>query len=320
MFGSALLWLLKRLMNKSLKIEKNISLKKFTSWNVGGEAEHYCSPDSVEQVKEALLYGYKNKLKVTILAGGTNVLISDEGVKGLVIHTHNLTGIENVSINEKEVTMEVLSGTPKAEVLKEFMKLRLRPAIFFAGLPGDMGGGVVMNAGVGHKISPKEFCEVVKSIEVLECTEEGKVKEKAFTKDEIEWSYRKSKNWQPGIITKVVVGWPNDPDDNILKEVRDGNKRRKSTQPLNMPSCGSVFKNPEGNHSGALIEQAGLKGKSVGGAQVSEKHANFIINTGSATASEIAELIQYVQNTVEEKYSVKLTNEVIYLGVWPESV
>ena len=297
-----------------IEVQKSISLKDYTSWKVGGAAEHYCAPTTVDEVKEAYAFANENSLPVTILGGGTNVLVSDQGVKGLVIHTHKLTGVE-VTSQDKDIVIEAFGGTQKSEVLKEFMKFRLRPAIFLAGLPGDMAGGVVMNAGVGHDISPKEFCEIVHSFDVIEY-KDGKVIEKTFSKDDVEWAYRKSKKWQPGFITKVRVSWPNDPDEGVLKEVRDGNKRRKSTQPLSWPSCGSVFKNPPGNHSGALIEKAGLKGHSIGGAQDSEKHANFIINTGEGTALEIHQVMEYVQQVVEEKFSIKLTNEVVYLGEW----
>lgn len=302
-------------MKSNLDILHNIPLNEFTSWKVGGNAEFYCAPTTENEMEEALKLAYKNHWPVTLLGGGTNVLISDKGIQGLVIHCHKMVGVQIIS-QDKQVVIECLAGTPKSEILKEFMKLRLRPAIFLAGLPGDMAGGVVMNAGVGHDISPREFHEIVHSFDVLECTKTGEVIKKSFQKDEIEWSYRKSKNWQPGVITKVRVCWENKPDDNVLKEVRDGNKRRKSTQPLAFPSCGSVFKNPQGNYAGALIEKSGLKGKMVGGAQVSEKHANFIINTGVATATDIHTLISLVQKVVEEKFSIHLTNEVVYLGQW----
>ncbi len=175
-----------------------------------------------------------------------------------------------------------------------------------------------MNAGVGHGAHPKEFCEIVESVDVLQKNIQGQWTQKTFLKNEIEWSYRKSKNWQPGLIVSVDLSWPNQPSDHVLKAVREGNKRRKDTQPLLEPSCGSVFKNPQNDHAGRLIEASGLKGFSMGGAQVSMKHANFIVNTGSATADDIHQVIVHVQKTVQEKFKVQLTNEVVYLGHWAD--
>lgn len=301
-------------MNFESLTTKNKSLKEFTSWKVGGEAEFYAEPKNIEELKTVFLESHKRGLKFTVLGGGTNVLISDRGIKGLVIHTHKLVGVETKETAET-VVVEALAGTPKAEVLKVFLKLRLQPAVFLAGLPGDMAGGVVMNAGVGHQVKPREFVDIIDSFDTL-CIEKGVVVEKSFHKDDVHWDYRKSSQWQPGIITKVRVFWPNEPSEQVLKSVREGNKRRKETQPLAFPSCGSVFKNPEGDHAGRLIEAAGLKGFSIGGAQVSEKHANFIVNTGRATAAEVHQLINHVQKSVQEKQGILLTNEVVYCGDW----
>jgi UDP-N-acetylmuramate dehydrogenase len=179
-----------------------------------------------------------------------------------------------------------------------------------------MAGGVVMNAGVGHKVAPREFHEIVESFDVLSFDVEGELQEITYKQNDVRWEYRHSREWQPGVITRVRVRWPNKPDDQVLKDVREGNKRRKSTQPLSEPSCGSVFKNPTGDYAGRLIEACGLKGFSIGGAQVSEKHANFIVNKDNSTALDIHKVIEHVQKVVQEKYQMRLTNEVVYLGEW----
>jgi UDP-N-acetylmuramate dehydrogenase len=298
-----------------LSFEENRPLKDFTSWLVGGSADHYCAPTGLDQIPQALEYAWKEQLPVSVLGGGTNVLISDQGVRGLVIHTYLLNKVEIINESD-EFVLEAWCGTPKSEVLKHFLKRKLRPAVFLAGLPGDVGGGVVMNAGVGHGTSPKEFCEIVKSFDVVSINENGQINQQRFHKESVHWHYRRSENWQPGIITQVQLSWPNTPEPQVLEEVRSGNKRRKSTQPLQWPSCGSVFKNPSGDHAGRLIESAGLKGYQVGGAQVSDKHANFIINQDQATATDIHQLIQHVEKTVYEKFQIQLTNEVVYLGAW----
>lgn len=298
-------------------IQTNVSLSDFTSWKVGGLAEYYCAPQNFDELKTVMLEARSKLLPVTILGGGTNVLVSDDGVSGLVIHTHLLNSVEVLEEGENLV-IEAFGGTPKSEVLKLFMKYRLEPAIFLAGLPGDMAGGIVMNAGVGHKVLPREFCEIVQSFDVFTYSHNADIEERTFEHKDVVWSYRKSKNWQPGVITKVRVSWPNNPNDDVLKAVREGNRRRKDTQPLSEPSCGSVFKNPEGDHSGRLIEVSGLKGFQIGGAQVSEKHGNFIVNKGHSTAMDIHKVISHVQKTVEEKHKIRLTNEVVYLGEWPK--
>jgi UDP-N-acetylmuramate dehydrogenase len=301
-----------------MKIEEQKSLAPFTTWQVGGMADFYTAPRTQDELKQALRHAYKNHWPVTLLGGGSNVLISDQGVAGLVIHTHHLNRVRVLS-EQPELVVEAEAGASKSEVLKIFLKYRLAPATFLAGLPGDMGGGVVMNAGVGHHASPKEFREIVQDFDVLGFCPDGHIEQRRYNVDEVQWGYRRSSNWQPGVISQVRVRWPNQPNDEVLKEVRQGNKRRKTTQPLNEPSCGSVFKNPEGDHAGRLIEACGLKGYSRGGSQVSEKHANFIVNKGGATAMEIQKTIEHVQTVVEKQFNIKLTNEVVYLGRWNSS-
>ncbi len=302
-------------MTQSSLLEENKDLASFTSWKVGGMAQYYSAPKTFDELKAAMLQARENHWPLTILGGGSNVLVSDQGIKGLVIHTVKLDSVTVLSAGE-EVVIEADCGAQKSEVLKHFLKFRLAPAVFLAGLPGDMAGGVVMNAGVGHQVAPKEFCEIVKGFDVFTFNENGDVEERSFEHSDVAWTYRKSQNWQPGVITKVRVAWPNEPSEEVLKAVREGNRRRKDTQPLNEPSCGSVFKNPEGDHAGRLIEVSGLKGFQIGGAQVSEKHGNFIVNKGGASALDISQVISHVQKTVQEKHGILLTNEVVYLGEW----
>jgi UDP-N-acetylmuramate dehydrogenase len=296
-------------------IEENKDLAPFTSWLVGGKAECYVAPQNIEQLKEAMLMARQNNWPISLLGGGTNVLVSDQGVKGLVIHSIHLNRTQILEQGDN-LRIEAECGAPKSEVLKIFLKYRLQPAVFLAGLPGDMAGGVVMNAGVGHKVAPREFHEIVESFDVLSFDVEGELQEITYKQNDVRWEYRHSREWQPGVITRVRVRWPNKPDDQVLKDVREGNKRRKSTQPLSEPSCGSVFKNPTGDYAGRLIEACGLKGFSIGGAQVSEKHANFIVNKDNSTALDIHKVIEHVQKVVQEKYQMRLTNEVVYLGEW----
>lgn len=295
----------------SLKISQNVNLAEYTSWLVGGNADHFCLPETLDDLKEALTYAKAQNLPITILGGGTNVLVSDEGVAGLTICLRRLS---KISFAEKDgkLHIEALSGTAKSELLKTFLKQKLAPALFLAGLPGDVGGGVVMNAGVAEAFVPREFMDFVDWIEVMT----SDLQTLRLQKSQLNIKYRHTDGWQPHIIVNVGMSWPLEVDTTILDKVREANKIRLSKQPLDMPSCGSVFKNPEGHKAAQLIDSTGLKGFRVGDAQVSLKHANFIVNLENATAKNIWDVISYVQKTVEKEKNVKLTTEVVRLGRW----
>lgn len=292
-------------------IQKNIRLAPYTSWQVGGEAEYFCLPKTLEEIQTAQSWAKENAITVTILGGGSNVLISDGGIQGLTICLKNFAGTE-VREENGQLKITAKSGTSKSELLKIYLKHQLAPALFLAGIPGDVGGGIVMNAGVAEMFKPREFVELTEWIEVLRPNNQI---EKISGKN-LKWVYRHSDGWQPGIITAVGLSWPLEKDPTVLTLVRDANKIRLSKQPLDLPSCGSVFKNPEGHKAAQLTDSCGLKGYTVGGAQVSKKHANFIVNIGEAKATDIWEVIQHVQKTVKEKTGVQLTTEVVRLGRW----
>ena len=313
-----------------LMIEENAPLKNLTSWLVGGAAEYLAQPVTLDDLREAYLWAVEAKQPVTVLGGGTNVLISDQGVRGLVIAlrrfssaivtTSSPAGVASGSsdagaLNEScgsRLEIECLSGTSKSELLKIFLKYKLEPALFLAGLPGDVGGGISMNAGVGEMMKPREFVELTDWVEVLK--PDGGTRR--YMRDELKWTYRHCTGWQPGIISRIGLSWPLDPLPDVLDRVRSANKVRLSKQPLDQPSCGSVFMNPAGAKAGQLIESAGLKGFTVGGAQVSKKHANFIVNTGAASARDIHAVIAHVQTVVLASAGVRLNTEVVYLGEW----
>lgn len=295
----------------SLKISQNVNLAEYTSWLVGGNADNFCLPETLGDLKEAITFAKKQNLKITILGGGTNVLVSDEGIEGLTICLRRLSKISSVE-KDRRLHIEALSGTSKSELLKTFLKQKLAPALFLAGLPGDVGGGVVMNAGVAEAFVPREFMDFVDWVEVLTLD----LQTIRLQKSQLTVKYRHTDGWQPHIIVNVGMSWPLENDPTILDKVREANKIRLSKQPLDMPSCGSVFKNPEGHKAAQLIDSTGLKGYRVGDAQVSLKHANFIVNLEKATAKNIWDVITHVQKTVEKEKGVKLTTEVVKLGRW----
>lgn len=292
-----------------LKILENVNLAPHTSWLIGGLADHFCQPTTIEELTEAIRLADEKKWSVTVLSGGSNVLISDLGIRGLTIYLNKFSMISHEIKNDR-IVVQCLSGTAKSELLKLFLKNQLPPALFLAGLPGDVGGGVVMNAGVAEAFEPREFMEMVDWIEVLN----HQCQIHRLKKEDLKISYRHCDGWQPGIITTVQISWPLVADPLVLTKVREANKIRLTKQPLDKPSCGSVFRNPEGYKAAQLIDQAGLKGFSVGDAQVSLKHANFIVNLGQAKATDVVSVIEHVQKTVKQVHGVQLTTEVVRLG------
>lgn len=301
-----------------MQIQSNVQLSPFTSWLIGGPADLFCLPENEEQLEEALHFAHEQKILVTLLGGGTNVLVSDRGVRGLVICLRKYSRLETEIVIEKGLSVlkiRALAGTPKSELLRVFLKHRMAPALFLAGLPGDIGGGVVMNAGVAENLVPREFGELVRAIQVWRW-QENALQRIDLDNSSLDWSYRHSKGWQPGIIARVELAWPILEDSKIIEKVKAANLIRLQKQPLEKPSCGSVFVNPVGAKAAQLIDECGLKGFSFGGAQVSVKHANFIVNQGDATANDTWRLIQHVQTTVQAMKNIKLQTEVIRLGDW----
>ncbi len=259
-------------------------------------------------MKEAVNYATSNKLSITVLGSGSNVLIPDQGLQGLVICTKKFRGIEAETRNGR-LHVTAMAGEPKFSLAKIFIKENLPPAIFLSGLPGDVGGGIVMNAGIAEKIEPREFVGMTDWIEVLR---DDKVIR--FQRDELQWSYRHCIGWEPGIIVRAGFSWSTqDRDESIKDKAAAFSKTRKDRQPLEMPSCGSTFVNPPGTSAGKLIEESGLKGFQIGDAQVSLKHANFLVNLGNAKASEFKSLIEHIQKTVSNKYGIELKTEVKFL-------
>lgn len=288
------------------------ALAPYTSWQIGGPADWLCFPQTEDEIVEALRFAEARKIPWTVLGGGSNVLISDAGVEGLVIGLRKFSGLK-IAQRDGRVVLDGLAGTGKNELLKTFLKFKLAPAGFLAGLPGDIGGGVVMNAGIAESLQPREFQEIVDWVEVLRLENSQPVRYR-WNNNELHWRYRHSSGWQPGIITRVGISWTDSEEPDILQKVRDLNRVRLMKQPLDLPSCGSVFVNPPGHKAAQLIDGCGLKGFTSGRAQVSPKHANFIVNLGGATARDVKNVIEHVRTTVHKQTGVSLTTEVVAIG------
>ncbi len=296
-------------------IQQNIDLKKWNTWKVGGSADFFCSPKNLEDILAIFKWTKEKSISITYLGEGSNVLISDEGIEGLVINCCQLNQIRHWKQKER-LHIVAQAGVSKAKLLQIFLHHQLEPSLFLCGLPGNVAGGVVMNAGMGDLVSPREFGEIVDWVTVVQ--QNGNVF--VMNKEDIKWSYRESIGWQPSFIYEVGMSWPCKPVENLSKQFNAIALKRSRSQPLQLASCGSVFKNPSEKHkAGALIEQCGLKGHQIGEAQISKKHANFIVNLGGAKAMNIHELIQLAQKRVSNQFQISLTPEVKYMGRWEKT-
>ncbi|MGI9548543.1 MAG: UDP-N-acetylmuramate dehydrogenase [Bdellovibrionales bacterium] len=296
-----------------MDIKEKENLRAWSWWKVGGVADYFCQPSNKEELQEALSWAKNKKLPFSVLGGGTNVLISDEGVEGLVICTRQLNQVD-FKQEDHHLKIRAESGVPKSQLMLVFKKHKLIPALFLTGLPGDVGGGIVMNAGVGSQNrKPTEFSEIVDWFDVV--TFEGIHR---YHKKDVDWEYRKTSGWKKGVILEAQLSWGMEQEVDLNQYIKTELKKRRKTQPLDWPSCGSVFKNPHSQYAGQLIEKSGLKGIQKGGAVISEKHCNFIINKGQATAKDINELIQNIRKTVCDKFDILLEPEIHYVGRWKD--
>lgn len=284
------------------KLLKNEPLSKYTSWRVGGPAEKMYLPENKDDLISFITKLPKNEA-IYWLGLGSNLLVRDGGIHGTVINTRGRLK-EMQLIDSGKVYVE--AGVPCAHVARFCVDLGLTGAEFLAGIPGTMGGALKMNAGAFGG----ETWNIVDAVEMI--NDHGDVIKR--DKDEFEIAYRSVKGleyeWFLSVELKLNAG------ESVLSQqkIKGLLEQRALTQPTNKPTCGSVFKNPPGDYAARLIEACGLKGYCLGGACVSEKHANFIENQGNATADDIESLIDYIQNQVKEKQGVSLQTEVCKVG------
>lgn len=283
--------------------EREVSMKNYTSFKVGGPAELFLSPEDAGQTAKLVRFCEKEEIPVFVLGKGSNLLVSDRGIKGAVIYTGKQCGISLVDEN----TVRAQSGASLAQLCTFALENSLSGLEFVYGIPGTVGGAVFMNAGAYGG----EMKDVLLNSEYV--STDGTSGE--LDNEAMELSYRHSAYENSNlVITAASVRLAPADRNEIKSTMNDILARRKEKQPLEYPSAGSTFKRPEGNFAGALIEQCGLKGVSVGGAQVSEKHAGFIINRGGATAADILSLIKHVQARVKAQTGVSLETEIRLIG------
>ena len=283
------------------EIRYDEAMSRHTSWRVGGAADVFFVPASIEDLAE-FLAALEKDTQIFWHGVGSNLLVRDGGIPGVVVSaTKMLRQLEQVD----HYLVRAGAGVPCTQLARQCIRWQLGPSEFFAGIPGTVGGALAMNAGA-HGGETWERVESVRSMD-----RNGEVHERApgeytvayrsVTGPANEWFLEATFRFDPDVV----------PSMDVLKTMLE---RRKTTQPLGLPSCGSVFRNPPGDHAARLIEAAGLKGHRIGGAEVSEKHANFIINREDASATDIEELIEHVRQTVLEQHGVSLKHEVRIVG------
>ncbi|WP_078547295.1 UDP-N-acetylmuramate dehydrogenase [Litchfieldia alkalitelluris] len=286
------------------KILENELLANHTTMKIGGPADLLIIPNDIEGLINAIKIISHYKLPWRAIGRGSNLLVSDEGIEGVVIKLAN--GLDHIDIDGTTVT--VGGGYPIVKLAMVISKEGLDGFAFASGIPGSVGGAVYMNAGAhGSDIS-----KILKKAFIL--FEDGSTE--WLTNEELEFSYRTSvlQTKRPGIVLEAVFELKEGKKEEIVAIMQKNKDYRKDTQPWNFPCAGSIFRNPLPNYAGQLIEQAGLKGYSIGGAQISEMHGNFIVNAGGATAKNVLDLIQYIKDTIYQKYGVEMETEVEIIG------
>ena len=275
-------------------------LSKHTSFRIGGAAEVMAFPKTVDQLGEILKKSALLDCKPVILGAGTNILAPDEGVSGLVIC---LKEWESTMQQPDATHIRVSAGISMARAAVYAANLGLSGLEFAHGIPGSVGGGVYMNAGAYGG----EICQVCHQVEVMDLSGQMHI----YPGEEMDFSYRHSRlEDEGGIVLGAVFSLKPSDETKIRETMADLMTRRKTSQPLDMPSAGSAFKRPVGGYAAALIEQAGLKGFGVGNAAVSQKHAGFVVNLGGATAADVKSVLQQVSDRVFDATGIRLEPEV----------
>ena len=292
--------MLKKLLDVCTKenVKQQEPMKNYTTFRTGGPADFLVLPETKEQLKQVLAIVKEENVPLTVIGNGSNLLVSDKGIRGVVVCTCKM---KEISANGTEITASC--GVTMAALAACAKQASLTGLEFASGIPGTVGGGIVMNAGA------YDGCLSDCATETLCIDLNGN--EKRFCGDEQKFSYRKSAfsggDW---IVVESKFQLKPGNAQEIEDKMKDLNARRKEKQPLEKPSAGSTFKRPEGYFAGVLIEQSGLKGFSVGGAQISEKHAGFVINKGGATTKDVTDLMEAVSKKVKENFGVELEPEI----------
>ena len=280
----------------------NESLKKHTTYGIGGPADLMIFPKNKQDLRKVIEIINENKIQLTILGSGSNILVSDNGIRGAVISLKN--SLKQVEVDDNVLYAEC--GTMLGKIVKHAVKNNLIGLENLNGVPGTLGGALIMNAGAwGGEIS-----ENLIHVEVIN----SKSEIQKIQKKDLNFSYRQSSFNKDDILLSAKFNLKKADKDIIKENFIEAQSGRKKSQPLNKRSAGSLFKNPKNNSAGKLLDEAGLKGFSIGDAKISEKHANFFINDGDATSKDMLMLIKKAHKEVKDKFNVNLSLEVKLMG------
>lgn len=284
-------------------------LSEHCSFRIGGPAEAFCEPETINQLTDILKYAITNGINYFILGRGSNLLISDKGVSGIIIHTARLN-----KISHDENCLSAWCGATLKDLCAYALEHELTGLEFASGIPGSVGGAVFMNAGAyGGEMADVLYCSKYLPADLPSLTTDSSVRH--LKAEEHAFSYRHSVFQDSGFIhLSSVFRLQRDNRQAIEDRMRDLEEQRWAKQPMDLPSGGSVFKRPTGHFTGKLIDDCGLRGFRIGGAAVSDKHCGFIVNLGEATAADVRAVISHVQQTVWERFGVRLEPELRFLG------
>ncbi|MCF0126461.1 MAG: UDP-N-acetylmuramate dehydrogenase [Clostridia bacterium] len=288
------------------KIKYNEEMKNYTSFKIGGPAECLIKVTSEEELKEVVRYCKENKTPLTILGNGSNVLVSDDGIKGITI----IIKIEKLEIKKQEdgkVNIKVGAGEKLGKIARKFLEEDITGFEELSGIPGTIGGAIRMNAGAHGK----EMKDIVKNIKLIDYNGI----EKTLTNEQMKFEYRTSiLKEEKYVVTEVELELEKGNKEEIKKKMEEYLNFRKEKQPIEYPSAGSTFKRGTDFITAKLIDEAGLKGYAIGDAQISTKHAGFVVNKGNATAKNVMELVDYVKKVVYERFNKEIELEIELIG------
>lgn len=295
--------LFNELVENDVYVKQNEPLACHTTWRIGGVADLFISPHSVAELERALRLVHGYGVPVTVLGRGSNTLVLDGGVRGLVVQLHD--GLAEIRVEGNQLIAQAGRSFVSAAAIS--VKHGLTGLEFASGIPGTVGGAVMMNAGAhgGEVRDALTYAHIMDLDGHVHC----------LTNAQLQFGYRTS--WlkeHSGIVVDAAFDLAPGQRDESLQRMRLWSLRRSTTQPLSLPNCGSVFRNPEGTHAARLIEEVGLKGMRRGNAQISDKHANFIVNLGGALAVDVLWLMHHVQETVQAQCNIALETEVRVVG------
>lgn len=280
-------------------------MAKHTSFKIGGPADVFIKVDNIEELKEILDLSKKNQIPLTIIGNGSNLLVTDKGIRGITAKL-NLKDIEIKNENNKQI-IKVEAGVPVGLLAQKLLKEEITGFEELSGIPGTIGGAVIMNAGAHGK----ELKDILKKVTAMDYN--GNIHE--FTNEECLFSYRNSRfQKEKYIILQATLELEKGNSTEIKEKMDEYMQFRKEKQPIEYPNAGSTFKRGEDFVTAKLIDEAGLKGYKVGGAQVSEKHAGFIVNVDNATAKDVIELTDYIKEKIKEKFGKKINLEIQIIG------